>query len=109
MGPHNLFLQYAAAGQLKGGVCGIPVFPNTPNGCSQTKSHIWSVGYNYSLSKRTMIKAVYSDITNQGRANYDFYTSGVAGNGAANGNAFAGGLPNGADPQGFGVGLRHVF
>lgn len=103
MGPHNVFLQYAQANKLKGNVC------DTAGVCDNTKARQWTVGYNYSLSKRTMIKTYYSNLKNDSNVNYDYYFNPVA-----NGTSGAGGLTgsdlaNGADPRGFGVGIRHVF
>jgi predicted porin len=58
---------------------------------------MWSIGYEYALSKRTMLKAVYAEIDNEGASRADFYTAPI------------GGIPLGSDPAGFGVGLRHSF
>jgi predicted porin len=102
-GPHNVYLMYSRANKLKGGVCGL-ASATAIGACDDTKARMFSLGYNYSLSKRTMIKAYYADIRNDSRANYDFYTASVANNGLAPGT-----LPFGSDPRGFGVGLRHLF
>lgn len=95
VGPHNVFLQYTQANKLKGGLCNDPTDP-----CADTKGRLWTVGYNYSLSKRTMIKTYYANLRNDKNALYDYYINpvGVTDAGAA-----------GADPRGFGVGIRHVF
>ena len=96
-GPHNFFVQYAQANKLKGSVC-------DSISCDDTKARFWSAGYNYSLSKRTMIKTYYASIRNDQNANYDFYTAPIGG---TPGSSTA--LAPGADPRGFGVGIRHVF
>ena len=98
-GPHNFFVEYAQANKLKGSAC-------DGNSCDETKARFWSVGYNYKLSQRTMIKTYYADIRNDRNANYDFYLTPV---GTAPSGATGGGLANGADPRGFGIGIRHVF
>lgn len=65
---------------------------------NDTGAKMWTLGYLYSLSKRTTVKAVYSKISNENNVAYDFATNGVAG-----------GFGLGADPQGVSVGLRHSF
>jgi len=58
------------------------------------------VGYEHSLSKRTVLKAIYAQVRNEAGANYNFYnaaTGQVAGTVAGN------------DPKGFQVGVRHSF
>lgn len=74
---------------------------------SDTGAKMFAIGYEHSLSKRTMIKAVWSQISNEAAASYDFGVNAVgftqptlvplAANGA------------GADPKGFQVGIRHTF
>ena len=66
------------------------------------------LGYEHSLSKRTIVKALYSQITNKDGGSYDFlYGNGsVASNTAA---AAAAAFGPGADPKGFSVGIRHSF
>jgi predicted porin len=56
-----------------------------------------ALGYEHSLSKRTTLKAVYSQIKNEAAANYDFGINSV------------GNIGVGADPKGFQVGVRHSF
>lgn len=101
IGAHNVHAGYSQSNKLKGGVCG-----GTPNLCDDTKTRMWTVGYEYSLSKRTMIKAVYANIKNQANASADFYTAAVSNNATV---AQSSGLADGADPRGFGIGLRHSF
>ena len=84
----KLLVQYARADKLKGG---------SDATAALGKGQAFSLGYEYSLSKRTLLKAIYSQILNDGNANYD-YGIGSIGNVAA-----------GADPQGFALGLRHMF
>ncbi len=86
LGKHNAYLQYSRAGKVK------------LNGDSidQTSAHMWTVGYTYDLSKRTMLRAYYSEIRNQEGAKYDFYNNGVS-------------PAYGADPKVVGFGLRHAF
>lgn len=80
----RLIAQYGKAGDITG---------TTNTGAKQ-----FALGYEHSLSKRTMIKAVWSQITNEANANYDFGVN------AVNTAPF-----NGADPKGFQVGVRHSF
>jgi predicted porin len=56
------------------------------------------VGYRYSLSKRTSVRAIYAWLDNESAANFDY---GV--------NAAAAGTATGATIQGLSVGLRHSF
>jgi predicted porin len=81
-GPMDIIGQYGRAGDV--------------SGTSDTGGKLASIGVNYNLSKRTMLKAVYSQVTNETNATYDF---GVNAAGAA----------AGADPKGFQVGIRHSF
>jgi len=59
----------------------------------------FELGYEHSLSKRTMIKAVYARVSNDSAAAYNFYINGVN-NVTAN---------PGVDPSGLQVGIRHAF
>jgi len=70
---------------------------------NDSKAKMYSIGAEYSLSKRTMIKANYAQISNDANANYDFGVNSVGANTAAAGPAA------GADPKGFQVGIRHTF
>lgn len=67
-----------------------------------TGAKMYSLAWNHSLSKRTMVKTYFSVIRNDQGAAYDFYTAPV---GLGTGNATS----YGADPKGVGVGLRHSF
>lgn len=75
--------QYGHAGKLQG--------------TTQSGARHYALGYEYDLSKRTTVKALYSQIRNQGNAAYDFGI-GSLGNVAA-----------GSSPHGFAVGVRHSF
>lgn len=57
--------------------------------------------YGYNFSKRTQAYALYSKLTNDSNANYDFHVGSVV--------AATGVTSVGADPTSFGVGLRHSF
>lgn len=57
---------------------------------------LWSIGYEHSLSKRTILKANYASLKNKDNANYGF---------GVNGNA----VTAGDKSTGFQVGLRHSF
>jgi predicted porin len=68
----------------------------TPANGGQTGASQWIVGYGYVLSKRTELYALYSRIRNDAAASYDFSTNAI-------------GTAAGADPTGFGAGIRHTF
>ncbi|MGY8525643.1 porin [Paracidovorax citrulli] len=63
---------------------------------AQTGATQLTVGYDYPLSSRTSLSAWYSRIDNQRHAAYDFAINDI-------------GVGEGADPQVFAVGMRHVF
>jgi predicted porin len=65
----------------------------------------YEIGYEYAMSKRTTLKALYSKIDNRKDAAYDF----LYGVGAPNTTAYGGGIAVGADPQGVSLGIRHSF
>jgi len=88
-GPHTIGLEYASAEDID----------NTPG--VNTGADIWSLVYSYNLSKRTMIHARYSAISNDQGAAVNFYNNAVSGHGQ---NLVAGG-----DVDGFMVGIRHTF
>ncbi len=73
---------------------------NKLDGVANTGASHYFVGYEHSLSKRTILKAVYAAVKNQSAANYNFY-NGATGevNGTVDGN----------DPKGLQVGIRHSF
>jgi predicted porin len=86
VGSGKIIAQYGQAADIKGCAAG----------CDDTAGKLMAVGYEHSLSKRTMLKAIYSQVKNEASASYDF---GVNASGAA----------SGADPKGFQVGVRHSF
>jgi predicted porin len=86
---------------------------NTVGACSagtscDYASKQFTLGYEYSMSKRTTIKAVWSQITNSKDAGNDFLYGVSAPNSTATG-ASAAGVAAGADPRGLSIGLRHSF
>ncbi len=103
LGDGKLVAQYGKAGQIKfGGAAGDVA--GSIDGLDTSAKHL-VLGYEYSLSKRTMVKAVFSRISNGKHASYD-YLYGVSN---PNGTAYTGGVALGADPTGYSVGLRHSF
>lgn len=84
----KLVAQYYKAGQVKG---------NTVLAGAETGAKLFALGYEHSLSKRTLLKATYSRLSNNDNANYDF---GVNATGIA---------ADGATVSGFQVGVRHSF
>lgn len=97
-GPGKVLFQYGKAKDATGSAF---------TGVTDTGATHTSLGYEYSLSKRTIVKAIYSQINNKANAGYDF----LYGVNAASSNTT--GLNNnpaaGADPRGFSVGVRHSF
>lgn len=99
---HLIGAQYTKANDLSGSTCG-----NLPVGlsCSDTGAKMWTLLYTYDLSKRTMLHARWSKLTqdqsalmNVLGANHNFYNNPISGTPGT-----------GADPQGWSVGLRHSF
>jgi predicted porin len=82
-------LQYGQSGRTS-------VTGNDP----KDKAKIWSALYTYSFSKRTMLHARYSVLTNDKQGNSNFYNNAVS-NGVATG-------PD-SDYSGLMIGLRHSF
>jgi len=79
------------------------------NGNSQgdTGAKLFEVGYEHSLSKRTILKAVYAHLNNDDKANYDYGINAV---GISTSPAVAGTTPGlGATLNGIQLGLRHSF
>ncbi len=84
----RLIAQYGQAGKLSGGSATL---------ADSGKARHYELGYEHDLSKRTMVKVLYSEIRNNSAAKYDFAIGSI------------GGVAAGADPRGFAVGLRHSF
>jgi predicted porin len=93
-GPHRVNFAYAKAGNLKTNV-------GTVN---DSGAKMLVLGYQYSLSKRTSVAALYSTITNGTNAAYDYRETSVniAGTSGT-------GLAAGADPRTLQVAMRHAF
>lgn len=68
----------------------------------KTGAKLFELGYEHSLSKRTIVKAVYSYLGNDTNANYDYGVNAVGIN-SAPGNGY------GAKLNGVQVGVRHSF
>jgi len=92
-GPHAIRADYAwdRGMKLSGG-----------NGSSDsgTKAKQWSLGYSYSLSKRTDLYALYTEIKNEDHSANDFAVNPVIGGGE---------VGAGAKPKSLGAGIRHTF
>ncbi|MEN9456969.1 MAG: hypothetical protein RL210_2488 [Pseudomonadota bacterium] len=92
MGQHEFRLAYAmalAADQTKD-------FETTE--VKDSEAQQISVGYGYNFTKRTQVYGVYSTVENDAGAAFDFGPSKSKTNAAA-----------GADPEGFSIGVRHLF
>lgn len=70
---------------------------NTAAGAPDTRSRMLVAGTSYTFSKRTDGYLVFSQIKNDNNARNDFAIGSV------------GGVANGADPRGLGIGIRHTF
>ncbi|MFZ5582290.1 MAG: porin [Pseudomonadota bacterium] len=90
----KLVAQYYKASDLKGSVA--------LGAGADTGAKLFALGYEHSLSKRTLLKATYSRLSNDNNASYDYGINAVGINGAA-------GAANGAALSGFQVGVRHSF
>ncbi|AYH45199.1 porin [Azoarcus sp. DN11] len=97
-GNQAAYLQYARSQKIKGNDCDVTGCTRLDDGKTQFSQ--WTLGYTYSLSKRTMVKAYYTRINNQRDSAADFYLSGIGSNGLVSADQ---------DPTGFGLGLRHTF
>lgn len=74
---------------------------NDVNGVADTGANLWSLGYEYPLSKRTSLGVSYVKLTNKAAAAYQLYTlTALVGHGAA---------AVGQDASQFYVGVRHTF
>jgi predicted porin len=107
LGNGKLIGQYGQAQNVTGSL--IDLY-NTAHYCYQGdcdfKAKHFMIGYEYNLSKRTMVKALWSQISNNKDAGYDF----LYGVSNSNSTAYNGSLQGpGADPKGFSVGIRHSF
>ena len=79
------------------------------NGFKDTGDKLFEIGYEHSLSKRTMLKAVYAHLNNDDGAAYDFGINAVGVGAVASGVPATGGNATGATVQGIQLGLRHTF
>lgn len=93
-GPHRVNFAYAKAGNLKTDV-------GTVN---DSGAKLFVLGYEYSLSKRTSVAALYTTITNGANAAYDYRESNTN---IAGGNGT--GLAAGTDPRTLQFAVRHAF
>ncbi len=107
LGNGKLIGQYGKANNVSGslinayntaGVCA------NAGSCDYSASH-FALGYEYTMSKRTIAKVMWSQINNAADAGNDFLYGVSAPNTAGYGRALAGG----ADPRGLSVGIRHSF
>jgi predicted porin len=95
-GPHYFAVSYADADELDcSGFAAATVVGQTL--CNGTGANMWAAMYQYSLSKRTSLFAHYVNIDNDEFASYTFGVNSLSG------------VAPGADPQGFGVGVKHTF
>ena len=94
VGNGAVLAQWGHAGDVKG------------NNTDKEGANHYVLGYEHNLSKRTVLKAVYSRIANKDNANYDY----LYGVGAANSTATgAGAVADGSAVSGVSFGVRHSF
>jgi len=87
LGPGTVLFTYTSAGDL--------------DGTSNTGAKMYSIGYDYPLSKRTSIGASFANINNDAGAAYQMFTAVPLGGHPA--------ITAGQDSRQFYVGLRHAF
>jgi predicted porin len=103
-GANTLGLEYARSSKTK--ISG--------GGDLDDRARIWTLAYQYALSKRTMLQARYSDLKNDDGGVANFYLNPVAGNGASWASSYDdatgdGKAVGGLKVKGFMVGIRHTF
>jgi predicted porin len=109
-GQHKVSFAYGRANDLQGTRSGLA----TGYDASETGASFITLGYRYSLSKRTSLYTDWAKISNKRRAGYDFFAYAGAAAASTN-NVSAGGPANlpgnsiGADPQTVQLGIYHVF
>ncbi len=91
-GAHTIYGEYSQANEAEAG----------SDKLDNSGNKQYTLGYNYNLSKRTMLKVYYTEIRNDDGSAADFYLTPV-------GSSTTQLLAPGADPKGFGIGVRHVF
>ena len=81
------------------------------DGLSESGAKQWTVGADYSLSKRTSVYALYTKMSNEQNAAYSLGQGGtsMATNVMGNASAAVGNARGGADPKAFAVGMVHTF
>jgi predicted porin len=94
IGPGSLVAMYSRASNVKLGVGGT---------VAGTDAKLFSIGYNYAMSKRTSIGASWSRLNNGAAGAYQLYTNNSLGNSGMPT------VPLGTDQSLFYLGVRHVF
>lgn len=94
-GAHSVELQYFKAKEIE--LASTSAVGATPTGGAGTGAKRITLGYNYSLSKRTNFQAHVSQTTNDNNARY------------VGGVFFNLGALSGADPRYYGIGMSHTF
>lgn len=79
-----------------------------PTGAAQPECDVWSVGYRYDFTRRTSFIAEYAKVDNNVNTNAAGAVVATSSGSCAFGQGGIG-QANGSDPQGFSVGIRHVF
>jgi predicted porin len=97
IGPHVFRGYYQQARDPKGDG---PAIGGAGAGGTDGGAKQFVIGYGYVLSKRTELYVLYTKISNDDTASYDFGTNAI-------GNVV--GVRPDADPQGFALGIKHTF
>jgi predicted porin len=102
-GAHTFTGVYAKANRLN--AIGAGLFTGAAAGADDSAAKQWTLGYEYSMSKRTSLSVTYVQVNNGQNGRYDFWHPS---NNTSNGTGLAG-AQAGADPRTFGVGVTHRF
>ena len=84
VGAGKFIAQYYKAGDISG------------SAMDDYGARLWELGYEHSLSKRTIVKVIYANLKNENNANYSFGVNGLA-------------ATAGDKSSGFQFGVRHSF
>jgi predicted porin len=114
LGPGALFASYSGTDAKSCTQAGATAATAIGTAVCGAKAKMYSLGYDYILSKRTKMYVAYNKIdngtvtTNAGAVQGSSYYY-IAGPAANSGNGTSGGLSAGTDVTTFGLGIQHVF
>lgn len=99
LGAGTFLLTYTKARDLRASGFGTPALNAAQS--TDTGAALWSVGYDYALSKRTSMGVSYARLNNKANANYALYTQAALNGTPAN--------ARGQDASQLYLGVRHAF